>query len=88
MSSVKKLKKNINYTLGDVIGECYEWKLLNPKEDATKIDEIVDEAVGVFDELIVKVHDKNVENKKAHFKAIKSTLVSAEKSLLEKINSI
>ena len=88
MASVKNLKRDINHTLGDIIGECYEWKVLNPKGDATKTEEIIDEAVAVFDELIEKVHDKNVTNKKAHFKAISATLKSNSASLLEKLNNI
>ena len=88
MASVKNLKKDINHTLGDIIGECYEWKMFNPKGDVQKADGIVDEAVAVFDELIVKVYDKSVENKKQHFKAISATLESKGKSLLEKLNAL
>ena len=33
MASIKNLKKDINYTLGDLIEECYVYQLLNPKAD-------------------------------------------------------
>ncbi len=88
MASVKNLKKSINHTLGDIIGECYEWKLLNPKEDAKKSEGIIDEAITLFDELIEKVHAKDVDNKKTHYKTISSTLETKAKSLLEKVNAL
>jgi len=88
MASVKNLKKNINHTLGDIIGECYEWTALNPKGDVSKSEAIVDEAVAVFDELVAKLHDKSVENKKKHFKAIGVDLESKAKVLAEKVNSL
>lgn len=88
MASVKNLKKSINHTLGDIIGECYEWNALNPKEDSSRSEEIIDEAVTVFDELVVKLHAKDVENKKQHFKAIGVDLENKAKALVEKLNSL
>jgi len=88
MASVKNLKKNINYTLGDIIGECYEWNALNPKGDLKKSEAIIDEAVAVFDDLVAKLHDKTVENRKQHFKAIGVDLESKSKALIEKVNAL
>ena len=82
MASVKNLKKQINYTLGDIIGECYELKA-----DAAKSEAIVDEAISVFDTLIEKVNSKS-ENKKAHFKAISAELASSAEALRSKIAAL
>ena len=59
MASIKNLKKDINYVLGDVIDEC----LVSATGDIKKIEAIVDEAIVIFDELIAKVNAKNIENK-------------------------
>ncbi len=88
MASIKNLKKDINYTLGDIIEECYVWELLNPKEDAAKSEAVIDEAITVFDGLLDKVHAKNVENKKAHFKAISTELEAKATDLIAKVNSL
>jgi hypothetical protein len=88
MASVKNLKKDINYTLGDIIEECYVWELLNPKEDTKKSEAIIDEAIETFDVLIAKVHAKDVENKKAHFKAISAELEENAKGLIAKVNKL
>ena len=88
MASVKKLKQDINYVLGDVIEEVYSWELLNPDADTKKSTAIIDETISLFDSLIVKVNEKNVENKKAHFKTVKSDLEGVALSLLEKVNKL
>lgn len=88
MASIKNLKKDINYVLGDIIEECYMWELLNPKTDAKATEAIIDEAIVAFDGLIDKVHIKKVENKKAHFKNINLELEEISKNLIEKINKL
>jgi hypothetical protein len=88
MASIKNLKKDINYTLGDIIEECYMWELLNSKEDTTKSEAIIDEAITVFDNLLDKVNAKGVENKKAHYKAISTELETNATALINKVNSL
>ena len=53
MASVKNLKKDINYTLGDIIEECYIAQMLTP-ENSKKTEAIIDEAIEIFDVLIEK----------------------------------
>jgi hypothetical protein len=88
MASIKNLKKDINYVLGDIIEECYTWELLNPKTDTKGTDAIIDEAIMAFDGLIDKVHIKSIENKKEHFKNIALELEEIANSLLEKVNKL
>ena len=84
MASIKNLKKDINYVLGDIIDEC----IVSASGDAKKIEAIVDEAIVVFDELIAKVNAKNIENKKTHFKAIEEELEKKATKLLTKVNKL
>jgi ATP adenylyltransferase/5',5'''-P-1,P-4-tetraphosphate phosphorylase II len=88
MASIKNLKKDINYTLGDLIEECYVYQLLNPKADSKASEAIIDEAIVIFDSLIEKLNAKGVENKKAHFKAINVELETKATELVAKINSL
>lgn len=84
MASIKNLKKDINYVLGDVIEYALDVSIL--KNEPKKGDQIIDEAIETFDNLIGKVNAKNVENKKAHYKAINQELEAEAKNLVEKIN--
>ncbi|MCG1036318.1 hypothetical protein [Polaribacter sargassicola] len=86
MASIKNLKKDINYVLGDVIEYALDVSAL--KNAPKKGEEIIDEAIETFDSLISKVNDSKVENKKAHFKSINQELEDKAKGLVEKINSL
>lgn len=88
MASVKNLKKDINYILGDIIEECYMWELLNPGKDTKKSQGLIEEAITSFDSLIEKINDKKVENKKAHYKSVQSDLEKTAKELLAKVNKL
>ncbi|QNJ98279.1 hypothetical protein [Constantimarinum furrinae] len=88
MANVRELKKDINYVLGDIIEAVYIWELTNPDKDNKKAESIIDEAIVVFDELIVKVNQKDVENKKKHFKAINQELEDRGRKLIDKINKL
>ena len=88
MANVRNLKKDINYVLGDIIEAVYIWEYTNTDKDTKKSEAIIDEAINVFDELIAKVNDKSVKDKKAHFNAIKSELETKGKALIDKINKL
>jgi len=88
MASVRILKRDINYVLGDIIEAVYIWELTNPEKDNKKAEAIIDDAILVFDELIVKVNDKKVANKKQHFKAINQELEDRGRKLIDKINTL
>lgn len=86
MASIKNLKKDINYVLGDVIEYTLDVSTL--KNEPKKGDEIIDEAIEIFDNLIAKVNANKVEDKKAHYKAINQELETKAKELVEKINNL
>jgi hypothetical protein len=88
MANVRNLKKDINYVLGDIIEAVYVWEYTNTDKDTKKSEAIIDEAIDTFDELIAKVNDKSVENKKAHFKGINQELETKGRALIEKINKL
>lgn len=88
MANVRNLKKDINYVLGDIIEAVYIWEYSNPDKDTKKSEAIIDEAIDVFDELIAKVNDKTIEDKKAHFKSVKDELETKGRALIEKINKL
>jgi hypothetical protein len=89
MASIKNLKKDINFVLSDIIEECYLWQLLqeDPK-NADKAEKIIDDAILTFDELIEKVNKKDIENKKAHFRAISADLETKATKLLANLEKL
>ena len=88
MANKKELKKDINYVLGDIIEAVYVWELANAEKPTKESEAIIDEAIATFDELITRVNNRSVEDKKAHFKAINNDLESKGRGLIEKINKL
>ena len=88
MASKRLLKRDVNYVMGDIIDAAYLHQMANPKEDPKKSEAIVDEAIADFDELISKINQKDVEDKKKHFRAIENDLETKAKDLVEKINKL
>ena len=88
MPSVKNLKKDINYVLGDIIEAVYLFEMSTTGKPTAETNALIDEAIASFDDLITKVNAKKVENKKAHFKQINQELEQAANQLIVKINAL
>ncbi len=88
MANKRDLKKDINYVLGDIIEAVYVWEYSNTDKDTKQSEAIIDDAIATFDDLIAKTNAKNVENKKAHFGAIKQGLEENGRALIERINKL
>ncbi len=88
MASIKDFKKNINNVLSDVIEECYKCQLTSNDKVSAKVDKIIDEAIEVFDDLIIKLNLKDVDNKKKHFQSIHTDLDSKSAKLLKKLEKV
>ena len=66
----------------------YVWELANSEKPTKESNSIIDEAISTFDVLIAKVNDRNVEDKKSHFKAINQELEDKGRALVDKINKL
>lgn len=88
MASVKNLKKDINFVLGDIIEAVYLYEMATTGKPTEASNAVIDEAITSFDSLIAKVNIRKVENKKAHFKQINIELEQTANQLVEKINAL
>lgn len=88
MASLRDLKRDINYVLGDIIEAVYIWEQENSSKGNAEAEAIIDEAITTFDSLIAKVNDKSVDNRKAHLKAVNTELEEKGRALVEKINKL
>jgi len=88
MASIRDLKKDINFVLGDIIEAVYQWEAATDNTNSTEGSTIIDKSILVFDELMGKVHQKDVENKKAHFKSVRLELEEKATALIEDLNKL
>ncbi|MDV7139437.1 hypothetical protein R3X28_11145 [Maribacter sp. TH_r10] len=88
MASIRDLKKDINFVLGDIIEAVYIVETANGKNDSKEGSKIIDSAIETFDVLIGKVNEKNVENRKAHLKSVRKELEEKATALVEQLNKL
>ncbi|WP_396637211.1 hypothetical protein [Maribacter sp. R77961] len=88
MASVRDLKKDINYVLGDIMDAVYIVEAANGKLDSKEGSKIIDGAIETFDSLIAKVNQRDVENRKAHLKSVRAELETKAKGLVDELNKL
>ncbi|WP_115461616.1 hypothetical protein [Winogradskyella aurantiaca] len=86
MANRRDLKRDINNVLGDILDAVVLLEL--DKKPSKESEAIYDDAIATFDELISKVSAKDVDNKKAHFKAISAELEEKGQALIDRLNKI
>jgi len=87
MASIKKLKKDINYVLGDLIGMASEIEHKGEKKVMEKKDAIENEIFEVYDNLIARVNQKDIQDKKKHLKEVANHLEEKGRAILDKIKT-
>ena len=86
MANKRKLKRDINNVLGDILDAVVLLELDN--KPSKESEAIYDETIATFDDLISKVNAKDIENKKAHYKAINNELEEKGRALIERLNKL
>jgi hypothetical protein len=88
MASIRDLKQDINFVLGDIIEAALIHQAVNPKEKNEESEKIVDDSIATFDELIARVNDRKVESRKAHLKQVRADLEVKGNELIERVNAL
>jgi hypothetical protein len=88
MASVRDLKRDINYVLGDIIEAVYLWEQLNPEAGVKESGKIIDEAIATFDDLIAKVNANDIQDAKAHYSGISQELETRGRDLINRLNAL
>ncbi|WP_276391674.1 hypothetical protein [Eudoraea chungangensis] len=88
MANIRELKKDINYVLGDIIEAVYIIEASLNKQGSKEGTAIIDDAISTFDDLISKVNDKKVEDKKTQMKGVKNELEEKARGLVDRLNAL
>tara|TARA_B100000768_G_scaffold161623_1_gene161831 strand:- start:8811 stop:9077 length:267 start_codon:yes stop_codon:yes gene_type:complete len=88
MASVKNLKKDLNNVIGEIIQNINLWELENSGKELKKSEKLVDKCFDVFDDLIKKIHQKDIKDKKIHFKTISLELTKKANDLVKSFNEL
>lgn len=88
MATIRDLKKDINFVLGDIIDAVYVWEGVSDKKPTKASEEIIDDAIATFDSLIAKVNDRKQENRSKHLSAVRTELEEKATALVARINKL
>ena len=85
--NLRVFKKDIEFFIGEFIEDCELFIILNPHKNAEKIDEIVDEAVNLYNDLKQKAaHPEG--NKKAYYNGLTKAMFEKLDELSEKLSTV
>jgi hypothetical protein len=92
MGSVRKLKKEIDSRIFEVISDCFTYSELNPGMKSDEVSEIISDAVNLRNDLMHRVNnpDRTADPKgiKAHYQLVSSDLVAGSDKLFERLSSV
>lgn len=88
MASIRDLKKDINFVLGDIIEAVYLWEVAANKQNSKEGNAVIESAISTFDDLIAKVNKKDVENKQKHLQAVRVELEKKATGLVGQLNQL
>lgn len=88
MASIRDLKKDINFVLGDIIEAVYFWEATSNSKDSKEGSKVIDSAIATFDDLIAKVNNKDVDNRSKHLSAVRTELETKATELIAEVNKL
>ncbi len=90
MASRKEFKRDLNQTLSEIIEDCYALQSKADEKISKQAEKLIDGAIETFDQIVAKMHQKDVDDIKAHFRNLKAELdksVESMKKEMEKLKS-
>jgi hypothetical protein len=92
MSNIRKLKKEVDNLVFEVISDCMTFGSVHPEKTPEEVNSILYEAVDLRNDLIRRInhpeaHD-DPKKRKAHFQNIVKDLYSGSDRLLERLSQL
>ena len=89
MASIKALKKEINYVLGELIEAVQQWESETKNLNSEAGNQIIDQCIEVYDELIDLVNDKEEASlKKDYYNKVRDYLEKKANEIADQINQL
>lgn len=88
MGSIRNLKKQVNYVLGDILDAAEINQELLESVTQEQVDAFSEEVYAAYDKLLADINKNNkVEDRKAHIKEVKKEFEEKAHAFVDKINS-
>jgi hypothetical protein len=90
MSSVRNLKKDIDYLVYEVISDCFAFSGLHPDIKSDELSALISDTVDFRNDLLARVNNpdgsKNPKILKAYYKSIEKDLGKGVDELFERLS--
>ncbi|HOW08801.1 MAG TPA: hypothetical protein PLX08_03260 [Bacteroidales bacterium] len=92
MSSIRKLKKDIDLLVFEVISDCFTFGTLHPDNQADEVSGIISDAVTLRNDLIHRVNNRegNADPKavRLHYRLIEKDLFAETDKLCSRLSAL
>ncbi|MCL2502417.1 MAG: hypothetical protein FWE30_02455 [Bacteroidales bacterium] len=88
MASLRRLKKDIDFLVEEVISDCCTFMYLYPDKKREEAIQIIQDAVELRNRLYAKVNHPQDNPKKLYYKAINRELLEGVDASFEKISGL
>ncbi|MDR0385806.1 MAG: hypothetical protein LBH60_06990 [Prevotellaceae bacterium] len=92
MASVRNLKKDIAYLVGEIIADCQLFIMLNPKQNIDAAYSIIEEAVEMYNLMYDRANHPDGKDSpklvRQHYRQLNADLLSQANSLFERISKL
>lgn len=87
--NLRDIKKDIEFLIGDFVEDCLLFAMLHPEKDMNKVEDLINEASNLADELIEKVnHPAKDVKPRAYYNRIGAELLTGLDGLCEKLSEL
>ena len=87
MASIKNLKQDLNNAIGEIIEGSMLQQIVGDEKNNKKADELVDESIAFFDEMISEIN-KKTENRKKHLKGVNQKIDKKLEEFVDRLNKL
>jgi hypothetical protein len=92
MPSIRKLKKDIDYLIFEVISDCFTFGTLHPDEKAEEVSGIITDAVSLRNDLIRRVNNPektdDPKSLRSHFQLVEKDLFVGADNLCGRLSAL
>lgn len=88
MASVRNLKKDLNNTYGAIIDGALIQQVSAPNEDQNKSEALIEDVINDFDQIILEINKKDVENRSKHLRSVNQKMEENANQFIERLNSL
>ncbi|GGE23486.1 hypothetical protein [Psychroflexus planctonicus] len=88
MASIKNLKQDLNNAVGEIIEGSMLQQVIGDEKSQKNAEELVDESIAFFDEMISEINIKKVEDRSKHLKEVNQKIDKKLEELVEKLNQL